>query len=411
MVTNSCQLCGSNNLKQIIDLGNHPLADTFLSEDQIGGEEIFYPLRVLLCLQCGYATLFYIVSHETRYAKNEYSYTSSNSPVAIAHFQDLAREAAQKAKMTKDDLVLDIGSNTGTLLESFRNILGCKIIGIEPSENIARLALKNSIPTINHFFDAESVSEILSSGKAKIIICTNVFNHITDLSDFMQNVRKLLEDDGMFIFEVPYLLHLVSDVAFDTIYLEHTTYFGIKPFVPFFKNFGFNIIHLAENNYMGGSIRLYVSKSKEAADIDEYIKREEESGMYDPENYKEFMSKARQLKFDVLHKIYQIKSQGEKIVGIGAATKGNTFLNYCKIDHTLLDFVTDSSPLKIGKYTPGSHIPIRHDNDITEDIKHALILPWNIAGFLKEKLQHHHLNFITPNIQKKYESRTHKHKF
>lgn len=411
MVTNSCQLCGSNNLKQIIDLGNHPLADTFLSEDKMGGEEIFYPLRVLLCLKCGYATLFYIVSREIRYAKNEYSYTSSNSPIAIAHFRELASEASQKAKVTKDDLVIDIGSNTGTLLEAFQSITGCKIIGIEPSENIAQLALENLIPTINHFFDTESVSEILSSGKAKIIICTNVFNHITDLSGFMHNVRKLLEDDGMFIFEVPYLLHLVRDVAFDTVYLEHVTYFGIKPFVPFFKNFGFNIIHLAENNYMGGSIRLYVSQSKEAADIDEYIKREEECGMYDPENYKEFMSKTRQLKFDVLHKIYKIKSQGEKIVGIGAATKGNTFLNYCKIDHTLLDFVADSSPLKIGKYTPGSRIPIRSDNDIKEDIKHALILPWNIAEFLKKKLQHLHLNFIIPNIQKKYESRTHQGKF
>ncbi len=400
MINKKCQLCNSTNLKLVIDLGYHPLADTFLSPVQLNEPEASYPLRVLLCEDCGYTTLQYVVPAKTRYQEVDYSYTSSNSPVAIKHFAEMAEQAINKLNLTSQDLVVDIGSNAGTLLESFRQLLGCEIMGVEPAPNIARLAEENKVPTINDFFNESSVEKIIQKQPAKIITCTNTFNHITDLNAFMKNIGNLLADDGLFIFEAPYLLHLVQKTAFDTIYLEHVSYFSVKPFSKFFKQFGLYISHIEENEYMGGSVRVYVGKNNEnKVLVEKYIQAEEEAGIYDLDTYKSFMSQIEKLKFNLYRQLSEVRSQGKKIIGIGAATKGNTLLNYCQINNSLISFITDSSPLKIGKYTPGSHIAIKSDTDITPDISHALILPWNIASFLKEKLKDLNLEFIIPKIQ------------
>jgi len=400
MITNKCQLCGSKNLKLIIDLGYHPLADTFLKN--LNEEEIFYPLRVLLCQDCGYVTLQHIVAEPTRYQKTDYSYTSSNSPVAAAHFKEIAQQAIERVKITEEDLVVDIGSNVGTLLKMFHEQKNCKVIGVEPAPNMAQLAEKDNILTIPDFFSKEAVAKILEKhGKAKAITSTNTFNHINDLNEFMKNIDELLAEDGCFVFETPYLLDLVNNLSFDTIYLEHVSYFAVKPFQKFFEKFGFFIQHLEKNDYMGGSIRIYLGRERTNEDlIKKYLEEEEQSKIFEPKTYEILMDKVRNLKSKLCSEIYEIKAKGSKIIGIGAATKGNTLLNYCKIDNTSIDFITDSSPLKIGKLTPGSHIPIKSDEDITSDIKFALILPWNIAGFLKEKLKHLNLEFITPQIKK-----------
>lgn len=399
MPTNRCQLCESYDLRPIIDLGKHPLADTFLKPEQLLDAERFYTLKVLLCKNCGYATLEHIVPAEERYVENDYSYTSSNSPVATSHFEEIANEAADLAKISADDLAVDIGSNDGTLLEMVRRKTGCRVVGVEPSLNIARLAKEKGIQTIQHFFGAEAVNEILRHGKAKIITATNVYNHITDLNDFMKNINAILAEDGMFMFEAPYLLTLVEKNAFDTVYLEHVSYFGLKPLVKFFKKFDFSVCHVWKNDYMGGSVRAYVCRGRrESGRLKEFLLSEERAKIYEEATYEEFMRRTKSLKTQLMSDLYDAKARGEKIIGIGAATKGNTLLNYCGIDNTLLEFVTDSSPLKIGKFTPGSHLPIKSDDAITAEIKTAVILPWNIAGFLQEKLKDLNLKFIIPHI-------------
>lgn len=400
MITRKCQLCGSKNLKLVIDLGYHPLADTFLKN--LGEEEVFYPLRVLLCQKCGYATLQYIVPASTRYQKTDYSYTSSNSPVSVAHFEEMARQVIERIKITEKDLVVDIGSNVGTLLKAFRGQVNCEVMGVEPALNIAKFAEKDNVPTIQDFFSKETVQKILKKyGKAKAITCNNTFNHINDLNEFMKNIDRLLAKDGCFIFETPYLLGLVENSSFDTIYLEHVSYFAVKPFQKFFKKFGFYIQYLERNDYMSWSIRVYLGRKKaDDSLIKEYIKAEESAKLFGPKTYEILMAKVRALKSKLCRQIYRVKAKGGKIIGIGAATKGNTLLNYCKIDNTLIDFITDSSSLKIGKFTPGSHIPIKSDKDITPDIKFVLILPWNIAKFLKKKLKRLNLQFIIPQMKK-----------
>lgn len=401
MITHKCQLCGCKKLLPIINLGFHPLADTFLPAELLERPENTYPLNILLCSSCGYVTSKYIVDAPTRYQKIDYSYTSSNSIVAIRHFKEIAQEIITELKITPQDKIVDIGSNDGTLLLAFKEQSGCQITGVEPAPNIVKLAEKNNVPTIAGFFDKQTAGQIKDAGEAKVITANNVFNHITDLNDFTGQVAELLTEDGAFVFEVPYLLDLVEMNAFDTIYLEHVSYFGVKPLVRFFKKFGLHIFRVERTEYMGGTIRIYAGKKdRETEMIEKIIERENSSGIYETKTYTLLMERIRDFKFSLGRQIYDIKSRGEKIIAIGAAAKGNTLLNYCGLDNTLIEFITDTSPLKIEKFAPGSHIIIKSDSDITSDIKYGLILPWNIGEFLKEKLKHLNLQFIIPKMKK-----------
>lgn len=397
-----CPLCGSSELLKIIDLGFHPLADTFLKESQLDAPESFYPLRVLLCRSCGHAMGSFVVAPEKRYQENDYSYDSGNSKVSVEHFKEMAADVIKRVGISSEDLVVDIGSSVGTLLEAFRAQAGANIIGVEPARNIARLAEQNNIPTICDFWSGAAAQAIRKTGKAKAITITNAFNHIGNLDAFMRNITDVLSPDGACVIEVPYLLHLVQKRAFDTIYLEHVSYFAIKPLAPYFKKFGLVITDIMENDYMGGSIRLTVrSNGAESPSVTEYIDREETAGLYEVKTYEVLSARIRQFKFSLLKQLLDARLSGGMVIGIGAATKGNTLINYCGIDSTMLDFITDASPLKIGKYTPGSHIPILPDEAITATVTHAVILPWNIAEFLKGKLgpRYPQIVFITPHME------------
>lgn len=402
MQVTSCALCASSDLKLVLDLGLHPLADTFLKKEELVEKEERYPLQMLLCMSCGHAMSSVVVPPQVRYQAHDYSYDSQNSEVSVEHFEDMARDIIAKENVSSSDLVVDIGSSVGTLLASFRKQSGAQVLGIEPAHNIAEIALRNNISTINDFWNTKSADEVVAQGGAKIVTATNAFNHIGDLNAFMREIDRVLVEGGVFVAEVPYLLHLVEKVAFDTIYLEHTSYFAIKPLARYFARFGMVIADLVENEYMGGSVRLLVKKGgDESPLVASCIKREEEAGLYEPATYGSMMRTIERFKVNLLAELKEAKAGGGKIIGIGAATKGNTLLNYCGIDTSLLSFVTDTSLLKIGKYTPGTHIPILPDEAIDDSVTHALILPWNIAEFLKAKLgpKYPSLAFIIPNME------------
>jgi 2-polyprenyl-3-methyl-5-hydroxy-6-metoxy-1,4-benzoquinol methylase len=402
MLITSCALCGSANLALILDLGFHPLADSFLKKEELLQPEATYPLQVLMCESCGHAMNSYVVPPTARYQDHDYSYDSSNSRVSIEHFKEMARDVAERVGVTGGDLVVDIGSSVGTLLQAFKDQTGANILGVEPAHNIAALAGKNNIPTINDFWNDAAVVEVLKVGKAKAITITNAFNHISDLDDFMRNIVRTLAPDGALVIEAPYLLHLVQKLAFDTIYLEHVSYLAIKPLVQYFKKFGMVITDILLNDYMGGSMRLYVRfGTQQSPAVEANIERENAAHLYDLTTYTDLSTRMRQFKYTLVKQLLDARLRGGTIIGIGAPAKGNTLLNYCGIDSTLLDFITDASPLKVGKYTPGSHIPILPDEAITTMVTHALILPWNIAEFLKGKLapKYPRISFITPHMQ------------
>lgn len=401
MVTKKCFLCGGKNLYLAIDLGFHPLADTFIKQEQLSEPETRYPLNVVACKDCGHLMNGYIVPAKARYQENEYSYDSSNSAVSVAHFEEFAKEAIDLVKIGKGDLVVDIGSNVGTFLEKFREHSGCKVLGIEPSHNIAVLAKKNGVKTIEDFFNAPTVKQIKKTSRAKLITGTNVYNHIENQKEFAKNAIALLTPDGMIAVETPYAGALIDSTSFDTIYLEHVSYFFVQPLKKFWAQFGFKICHVDVNDYMSDSMRFYLSRQlPEDPAVAKMIKHEISGGYFKPKTYEAFMQRTVDFKTDLMKQLYQLKAKGAVVIGIGAATKGNTLLNYCGIDTTLLEYVTDASPLKVGKYTPGSHIPIKHDNEINKKvITHGLILPWNIGKFLTKKLSHLGIKFLVPHLK------------
>jgi SAM-dependent methyltransferase len=396
-----CRLCESSKLFPVIDLGFHPLADTFLPETLLNESETSYPLQLGLCKSCGHVSTLFSVSAEDRYKKNEYSYDSSNSPVSIEHFKEFALTVVTHEKVSKDSLIVDIGSNVGTLLGHFKNLGFNNVLGVEPSKNISKIALENDIPTINEFFSQKATDQIITQGSVDLLVSSNVVNHIDNLLDLLNNAKKILSEGGIFVFEVPYLLDLIKNTAFDTIYHEHVHYFGIKPLVLFFHNQGFSIYKIEKLDYMCGSIRVFAKVGKEIYHSVSKITEEEEAfNLYSPATFKQFMERVRHVKFLVNSHLSDIRAKGGKIIGIGAATKGNTFLNYCRLDSDIISYVTDSSLLKIGKLTPGSHIPIVSDDDIDSEATHALILPWNIANYLQKKLSHLNLEFYIPQVNK-----------
>jgi 2-polyprenyl-3-methyl-5-hydroxy-6-metoxy-1,4-benzoquinol methylase len=366
-------------------------------EDEMPEMEPMFPLVVNICDNCHHTQLKYTVPAELRYCKHDYSYDSSNSNVSIAHFTDLAEDIIFKYGVNKDDLICDIGSNIGTLLEAFRRIQQCEVVGIDPSSNISKLANERGIRTINEFFNDKSVADILKIKKPKVITATNVLNHSEDIDNFFKCCSRLIHEQGVVVIEVPYLHELMKKTAFDTIYLEHVNYFSIKPLASYLEVLGFGIDDIAISEYMCGTLRLFIKKNVNHSNIvKKFIDNEIVGGLFSEQTYEDFMGRVKQIKYFLNKKLFDVKSSGGKIIAIGAATKGNTLLNYCKIDSSLIEYVTDTSFLKIGKITPGSHLPIRSDNSIGPDITYGLILPWNIADHLKMKLSNLGLKYIVP---------------
>jgi len=396
----NCRLCQSRHIEKVVDLGYHPLADTFLPEELLFGPEVTYPLQLGSCRECGHVFTLYAISAVDRYQKQDYSYDSSNSNVSIAHFKEFAEAVLAEKTPSPNGLIVDIGSNIGTLLAHFQSFGHRNVLGVEPSGNISALARNVGVPTVNDFFCDRVVEELRKAGPVEVLLSANVVNHADDLSALLSTAKKVLSENGVFVFEVPYLLELIQRTAFDTIYHEHVHYYGIRPLASALARHGFSIFKVDRLDYMCGSIRVYTRLGdKHSAAVDALIDEEHACSLYEARTYEDFMTRVRKVKTTVIAHLSQIRAAGGKIIGIGAATKGNTFLNYCRLDGDTIAYISDASPLKIGKLTPGSHIPIVGDQDIDSTATHALILPWNIAPMLQAKLAHLGLKFYVPQVE------------
>ena len=401
MQITQCRLCGSGEIHRAVDLGFHPLADTFLPPELQHGPEVAYPLELGSCATCGHVFTLFAVSPEDRYQKQDYSYDSSNSRISIEHFKEFCGAVLRDRTPSGDASIVDIGSNVGTLLSHFQAAGFANVRGVEPSANIAALAEKSGVPTLVDFFHAGIVGELTDRAKVDVLLSSNVVNHADDLPALLATADAVLSDTGRFVFEVPYLLDLIEQTAFDTIYHEHVHYYGVKPLAACLLRTGFTIRRVERLDYMCGSIRVFAERGDTlGAEVADLIAQEETAGLYQPQTYRAFMDRIRAVKLATNEHLWKIRAAGGKIIGIGAATKGNTFLNYCRIDTDLVSVIADSSVLKIGKRAPGSHIPIIADEDIASTgATHALILPWNIADFLKTKLSTLGLEFYVPQVE------------
>jgi SAM-dependent methyltransferase len=402
MYVHQCRVCGSSKLAVFLDLGFTPPADQFKRRDQLNEEETYYPLRACICEECCLVQLNYVVSPEILYG-DDYPYESSTTKMGRKHWETFAEKVVFRFGLKENDLVVDIGSNVGVLLEAFKN-KGVKVQGVDPAKNIALLAEERGINTICDLFNREVVEKILGNlGKASLITATNNFAHIDDLERYMKNVRMLLTDDGVFIFEAPYLVSLINQLEYDTIYHEHLSYLSVKPLVPFFEKFQMEIIDVEQVDIHGGSFRVFVGhkgQNEVSGVVGKMVRDEEKMGLYSFEKLKEFSARVKQNKKELQNLLFSLKNEGKVIVGVSAPAKGMTLLNYCGIDKEMLDVITEKSELKIGRFSPGMHIPIVPDSYLLDNQPdYVLLLAWNFAEEIMNNLNEYKVRggkFIIP---------------
>ena len=374
-----CRLCSDKRFGLVLDLGKQPPSNSFLTRENLTNKERDFPLRLYICKKCYHLQLLDVVDKKHLFSNYHYL-TSANKPI-IEHFEKYANDVYNKIlKKREDPFVIEIGSNDGTLL---KKILKYKVnvLGIEPAKNLAKISRKSKIPTENDFFNIQLATKVSKKRKADLIIANNVLGHIDNLHEFLTAVLEVLKDNGVFVFEVPHALNLIQKLEFDTIYHEHISYFSIIPLLRWLKSFNLEINDVEKKNVHGGTIRVYVSKRgkfKIKKSVEKIKIIEKKYGMNKMRIYNIFTKKVVNLRKDLLKKINVLKKNNE-LFGYGAPAKGNVLLNYCKIDNNILDFITDTTKMKQGKYTPGSKIKIISPKIISKKGTRcvALLLAWN----------------------------------
>lgn len=386
----NCRMCSSTKLHKFLDLGFTPPADQFRRKDQLREPDIYYPLQVMMCDDCGLAQLSHVVSPEVLY-RNDYPYESSTTRTGQTHWSEFADSVVKRLGLGQSDLAVDIGSNVGVLLGAFRRN-GLRVQGVDPAANIVMIAKSNGIETICDFFNEDTVKEIVADkGHASVVTATNVFAHVDDLNAFMLAVSGLLSERGVFIFEAPYFVNLLKHNEYDTIYHEHLSYLSVRPLIPFFRRHKMEVFDIEQRDIHGGSFRVYVGRQGQwpvSPEVDRLAQAEIEMGIYRHEMLDKFSQAVRKNKEDLVWLLRSLKHQGKHIVAVSAPAKGMTLLNYCRLDNDVLDFVTEKSALKIGRFTPGVHIPVVPDSELlTRQPDYALLLAWNFAEEIMKNLE------------------------
>ena len=382
-VVKVCRVCHGSDLTRFLDLGFTPPADDFLPPHRLKEPEVYYPLDVLVCHDCGLVQLGYVVPPEILFQR-DYPYESSTTTTGRKHFYAMAEEACREFALERDSLVIDIGSNVGVLLQGFKNQGVVNVLGIDPAENICEIARGSGINTIYGFFSEELAAGIKRTrGRAKIITGTNVVAHINDHHTLVRAVEMLLADKGVFIFEAPYLVTLIDNLEYDTIYHEHLSYLSVKPMARLFDIFGMELFDVREESIHGGSLRYFAGRKGDypvSDNVARLVKLEDSKGLYDIGRLSDFSESVQQNRQELNWMLRALKHDGKRIAAVSASAKGMTLLNYCNIGPEILDFITEKTPLKIGKYTPGTHIPILPDSELIKQMPdYALLLAWNFA--------------------------------
>jgi 2-polyprenyl-3-methyl-5-hydroxy-6-metoxy-1,4-benzoquinol methylase len=391
------KIISSNKSIKIFDLGMHPYADTFIEKKYLHRNEPVFPLQCYLNPQTGFIFNKIITSSQERYNLFDYSYTSSNSNYSRKYWKSFYKNIKYKI-LKKNDKILEIGSNDGYLCKQFQKN-GFKIYGIDASRKMSKIANKDKIKTFNLIFDKKN-SEVVKkkAGSFDIIIANNVLNHSNDPFEFVNSVSNILNKEGYFVFEVPYWLNLVKKKQFDQIYHEHINYFTVKAIQHLLKKTKLFITDIENTEYHGGSLRIFCKKdgTQNNVLIKKFLNDEIKHKLFQSSTYQIIMNELKVRKYKFLKKILKIKLNKNKIIGIGAAAKANTMINFLKLDNDTIDYVTDISPYKIGKYTPLSRIPIVHDKILKQFKKkvYILILSWNISNILIKKIKTLNSNLV-----------------
>lgn len=385
--SNYCRCCESEKMTMFLPLGSQPPANSFLTEAQLSEPEACFELNTCACLDCG---LIQIPNRIPDDFFRHYLYIPSASSTMYRHFSTLAEKLQGRFLSKSDALLVDIGCNDGLLLKSAHD-LGIKTLGVDPADNIVAMAKEKGLDVVGEYFNPETARLIHSKyGAATVITSSNTFNHIDNLHQFMEGIKILLAENGVFIIEVPQAIEYVNKLMFDNIYHEHLSVFSVKSLQQLYAKFGMEIFEIEPIDVQGGSMRVFArianSGTSSSSAIADWLKKEQEIGLLDKATYVAYKKSVDGIRDQLKDLLRNLKKQGKKVIGYGAPAKGNTLLNYYGIGPETLDYLADKSPLKQGLYSPGMHIPIVLPDEIAKDKPdYMLILAWNFADEIMEQ--------------------------
>jgi methylation protein EvaC len=370
-----------------MSFGRMPIANGFLSPAQFE-DEYFYELQVAFCEGCGMVQLADPVDPEKMFHDN-YAFFSSTSAGMAIHFKQLADHLLQDYLQTPDPFVVEIGSNDGIMLQHLANA-GFRHLGIEPSRNVARKAKEKGIRTLCEFFDKGVARNILAEhGPADVFVGTNVMCHIPGIHSVVAGIKTLLKSNGVLIFEDPYLGDIIKKTSYDQIYDEHVFYFSVKSISHLVEQHGLEIVDVIPLGVHGGSMRYVIAHQGSrivSAAVAGQRAKEAALGMHRPEAYRHLRRNIEHSRDDLMKLLHVLKRQGKRVVGYGATSKSTTVTNYCGITSDLVEYISDTTPIKQGKFSPGAHIPVRPHEDFTSDFPdYALLFAWNHAAEIMAK--------------------------
>jgi len=379
---NTCRVCGGKELVPFLDLGLMPLVNRYLNPAAASQDEPRFPLEIHFCRSCSLSQLSVVVDPRILYS--EYDYHSSVSKTFQHHCGEMAASLKRDLSLAAQDFVVEIASNDGCLASQFQK-LGCKVLGVEPAVNLAKLANDAGIPTLHEFWSQAVADRIRKEhGPARLVVATNVLAHVDDLHGFIRAVASLIQSAGAFVFEVPYMVNFMNRAEFDTAYHEHLSYFLLRPLKRALEENGLAVVNAQEFEIHGGSIRITALPAESGAAPSATVQRllgwEEELGLHEEATYLRFASHVATLKEELTTFVHSLKAQGKKLAAYGASAKGNVLLNYCGIGKEILDYVVDDTPAKQGKLYPGNHLPIvSRDRLAASPPNYLLLLAWNFV--------------------------------
>tara|TARA_B100000768_G_scaffold181288_1_gene203658 strand:- start:1820 stop:3043 length:1224 start_codon:yes stop_codon:yes gene_type:complete len=386
-----CRHCKSNHNLKFLDLGNTAPSNSYLNYEDLKKPEITYPLRIMVCKKCWLVQTEDYTNADELF-NDDYAYFSSTSTSWLSHAANYCDNITNRLNLTKESLVVELASNDGYLLKNFIK-LGVPCIGIEPTKKTAAASRDLGITVEEVFFTKNVGIKLAAEGKkADLIIGNNVYAHVPDINNFTEGVVALLKPNGVVTFEFPHLMELIKKNQFDTVYHEHFSYLSLITVKSIFLKFGLKIFDVDQLDTHGGSLRVYgclqSAKHIISNNVEKVLKAEIEAGLMTEATYKNFQIKANEIKDRFIQFLLNAKYDKKVVVGYGAAAKGNTLINYAGIKPDMINFVCDAADSKIGKYLPGSHIPILEPKVLEfNHIDYLIIFPWNIADEIIEQNQ------------------------
>jgi len=373
-----CLIC-QNEIEPFINFGEMPIANGFLKTEQFA-EEYFFEMKVAFCPNCKMVQLIEQPDREKMFHEN-YAFFSQTSKRMINHFAEFAEHVLKDYIRSSDPFVVEIGSNDGILLKNFA-AKKIRHLGIEPSANVAKIAIDNGINTISDFFDEKLAQKIVDKyGKADAYLAANVTCHIPNLHSVAEGIRTLLKKDGVVMFEDPYLGDVIEKTSYDQIYDEHVFLFSVSSIGYLFGQHGLEVIDVEPQSTHGGSMRYVIAHKGErpvSKRVAEQLNKENKIGLHLPSTYEQFRINCEQSRDTLKRLLVELKGGGDRVVGYAATSKSTTILNYCGIGADLIEYISDTTPIKQGKFSPGMHIPIKPYEEFNVHYPdYAFLFAWN----------------------------------